>query len=209
MSQHITKGARLSVSLEHAILGFLSEHPRSGYDLKVRCFDESARPFWTADQAQIYRTLERLQTSKLVGRTRRRSAGRPDRLVYEITAAGDEALAEWLSSAAPLPPSRDAFALQLHFSAGLDDDTLAAVLAQRRALHQDRLDYLRRQSEDLATSGSGSQRAMVLRQTALDGAIARERVAVDWLDQCIEAIERGALPPSADGVIGEKHLSGA
>jgi len=197
------------VSLEHAILGFLSEHPRSGYDLKVRCFDESAQPFWTADQAQIYRTLGRLQKARLVGRTRQRTAGRPDRLVYEITPAGLEMLASWMSESAPLPSNRDAFALQLHFGAVLDDGSLTALLTQRRAFHQQRLDYLRQRADELATDRSTSERAMVLRQTALDGAIAKERVAIDWLDQCIEAIDSGALPQSSSEAFGEKHLSGA
>ena len=66
------------MSLDAAILGFLREHPRSGYDLKTRCFDDATKDFWTADQAQIYRTLERLQGAKLLTATRKRQAGKPD-----------------------------------------------------------------------------------------------------------------------------------
>ena len=47
------------MSLEFAILGFLSYHPSTGYDLK-KMFDVSIRHFWPADQSQIYRTLARL-----------------------------------------------------------------------------------------------------------------------------------------------------
>ena len=46
------------MSLEHAILGFLTYRPMSGYDLK-KFFDESVRHFWSAPQSQIYRTLGR------------------------------------------------------------------------------------------------------------------------------------------------------
>ena len=35
------------MSLDAAILGFLGERPRSGYDLKTRCFDDAAKDFWT------------------------------------------------------------------------------------------------------------------------------------------------------------------
>jgi len=196
------------VSLDHAILGFLSERPRSGYDLKVRCFDESARVFWSADQAQVYRTLERLRTGGMITRTRRRSAGRPDRLVYDITSKGREMLEEWLSVAAHIPPPRDAFALQLYFSAGTSDGVLERVLAERRAQHQSRLNELREASDELAADSSLSARAMVVRQTAFDGAMARERSAIDWLDDCLAALRDGALPQAAHDVV-EQHLSGA
>ncbi len=80
------------MSLEHAILGFLNTRARSGYDLKTRCFDVEAKAFWSADQAQIYRTLERLKTARLVNATVRRQSGKPDRKLYEITPAGTRRL---------------------------------------------------------------------------------------------------------------------
>jgi len=196
------------VSLDYAILGFLSERPRSGYDLKVRCFDDDVRVFWSADQAQVYRTLERLRAAGMITRTRRRASGRPDRLVYDITGKGRESLAVWLSTAAGMPAPRDAFALQLYFSGGLDDETLARVLSERRGQHQSRLDDLRRQSDALAAHTTLSARSMVVRQTAFDGAMARERTAIDWLDDCLDALRRGALPQIAPEMDRE-HLSGA
>ncbi len=48
------------MSLPHAILGFLREQPLTGYALKTQRFDVSVANFWPADQAQIYRTLDRL-----------------------------------------------------------------------------------------------------------------------------------------------------
>ena len=53
------------MSLGHAILGFLSRRPMTGYELKTRCFDQVASHFWTADQAQIYRTLDAIDTYKV------------------------------------------------------------------------------------------------------------------------------------------------
>jgi PadR family transcriptional regulator AphA len=176
------------LSLDHAILGFLSERPRSGYDLKVRCFDGFARPLWSADQAQIYRTLERLQRSRLISKSRHRSAGRPDRIVYDITATGRDELMRWLSSAASLPPGRDAFSLQLLFAAGVDDSVLLRLFA---------------------ADGGVSERSMILRQTAFDGAVARELSTIEWLDDCVEAVRRGALPQPNDAEVDLRGLSGA
>lgn len=196
-----------SLSLDHAILGLLNERPRSGYDLKTRCFDGPLRPLWSADQAQIYRTLDRLERAGHVASRRKRQAGKPDRRIYEITHAGREALWEWLSAAAPLPPARDPFLLQLYFGAAVNDETLIRLLEDRRSSHQERLQELRSGAVTHASSEGASDRAAILRQTAFDGAITRERASVDWLDDCIEAAKEGALPGSEDG-IGQRHLFG-
>jgi DNA-binding PadR family transcriptional regulator len=182
------------MSLDAAILGFLGERPRSGYDLKTRCFDDAVKDFWTADQAQIYRTLERLQSSKLVSSSRKRQAGKPDRKVFEITSLGRQTLTAWLSHGIPLAPPRDPFLLQLYFAAELSDEVITQQLATRRDAHQERLDDLRARAVASAGDPTISGREAALRDAAFDGAIAAERAAIDWLDDCIEGVRTGALP---------------
>ncbi|NTU72276.1 MAG: PadR family transcriptional regulator [Coriobacteriia bacterium] len=184
------------MSLEHAILGFLYAAPRSGYDLKTRCFDVEARTLWTADQAQIYRTLERLKDSRLVSVTRRRQAGRPDRKLYEITPAGRDTFAALETAAAPLPAPRDAFLLQVYFAAEASDDVIVSLLHARRAQHQSRLEQLRADAIALADDSALTERASAMRHAAFDGAMARERASIDWLDDIREAISAGHLPPA-------------
>lgn len=198
------------MSLELAILGFLSEHPRSGYDLKTRCFDDAVRPFWTADQAQIYRTLERLRDTGLVAFTRRRQSGKPDRKVYEITHAGLDRLADTLPRSTPLPAPRDAFLLQLFFSATLSDAEILRLLGERRDMHQERLDRLRERSVELSRDRSLSDREYAMRNAALDGAIASDRAAIDWLDDIHESVNDGLLPAVApEGPSIQKPLFGS
>ncbi|NTW28309.1 MAG: PadR family transcriptional regulator [Coriobacteriia bacterium] len=190
------------MSLEAAILGFLSDRPRSGYDLKTRGFDISLKDLWTADQAQIYRTLERLQTARLVTSKRKRQSGKPDRRIYDVTPAGRAFLSGWLAETTPLPPARDALLLRMYFSAELPDEHLVASLSARREFHQDRLNHLRSQLLAPQTAEvAADPRAEGLREMAVDGAIASERAAIDWLDNCIEIIKRGKLPAAieADG----------
>ena len=196
------------MSLDAAILGFLSERPRSGYDLKTRCFDVAAKDFWTADQAQIYRTLERLQAARLVSATRKRQAGKPDRKVYELTGAGRENLDSWLGRHLPLQPPRDHFLLQLYFAADLSDGALLNLLAERRALHQARLDDLRSRAVVSAGDSSVSLRKIALRDGAFDGAIAIERASIDWLDDSIEGVRGGGLPPAAEKDTSQRALFG-
>lgn len=180
------------MSLEHAILGLLCEAPRTGYELKRGAFDDGLSPLWPADQAQIYRTLDRLRARKAVTVTRRRRAGRPDRLVYSITPEGADELDRWLSTSEPPPPVRDPLLLRLHFGERLSDEALSSVLAARRAWHQERLDDLRDRAR---THGSDAGRSAQLRRAAIEGAIARERAAIDWIDDWLERIASGELAP--------------
>ena len=50
------------MSLKHAILGLLTIQPMTGYELKHEAFDTSIAHFWQADQSQIYRTLDRMES---------------------------------------------------------------------------------------------------------------------------------------------------
>jgi len=196
------------LSLDLAILGFLSERPHTGYDLKTRCFAGPLGAFWTADQAQIYRTLERLKDRGAVSVKRRRQSARPDRKLFELTPAGQDLLAQELASPSPPQALRDPFLVQLYFGAGLDDQALVNILRSRREECQARLGAVRERSAALAENHELSPRDAVLKQTALDGAMASVRATVDWLDDCIEAVEQGALPGSVAG-IGQRQLFGS
>lgn len=191
------------MSLDHAILGFLAEHPRSGYDLKTRCFDAVARAFWTADQAQIYRTLDRLEQAKLVTSRRKRQSGKPDRRVYELTHTGREALAEWASRPQPLPAPKDAFLAQLYFAGVVPDELLLALLRARRQEHQLRLEELRVRATEESRKHAVGRRDLAVRALALDGAMAQQRAFIDWLDDCIDAVADGGLP--GGGVPGSQR----
>ncbi len=196
------------MSLELVILGLLDERPLTGYDLKTRGLSGAVGTLWTADQAQIYRTLERLRTDGLVSVTRRRQSSRPDRRVFSLTPAGRDSLLARLSSTAPLPPVRDPFLVQLHFSAALSDQALANLLTARRAEYESRLERVREVSAELAEADDVSDRDAVLRQTALDGIAGQYRFTIEWLKDCERAVRDGALPRPEDGG-GKQHLYGA
>ncbi len=118
-------GARMS--LKHAILGFLSMRPLSGYDLK-RYFDNSVRHFWSADQAAIYRTLAELESAELVEHERVAQLTRPDRKLYHITPAGSELLDRWLALPAPSVVRREPLLLKLFFQSRLSEEDLSELI---------------------------------------------------------------------------------
>lgn len=170
-------------------MGFLAEKSSTGYDLKTREFSNES-PLWPADQAQIYRTLEKLQTKRLVSVRKIRQSDRPDRRVYSLTPAGRKALSSWL--AAPCPPAtiRDPLMLQLNFGEYLSDSDLCAVLVARRELMQSQLETLRSLLSVHEGAGPGhTKRSHAIRRMVLLGRLSQIRASIDWLDDCIDSLD--------------------
>jgi PadR family transcriptional regulator AphA len=97
------------------ILGMIARGVRSGYEIK-QLVDKSTRHFWAASYGQIYPELRRLEAEGLI-------TGRPDpsgaraKVVYELTAEGEQALQDWLLSETGLVYEvRDEAMLKLFFS---------------------------------------------------------------------------------------------
>ncbi len=120
------------MSLQHAILGFLSLQPFSGYDLK-RVFDQTVGHFWVADQAQIYRTLARLADEGMIDVDPIEQEGKPDRNEHRLTQAGKVELDQWLATAHETQTSRRPFLLQLFFAGRLQTPEIRRLLQHRVA----------------------------------------------------------------------------
>ncbi|MBS3956175.1 MAG: PadR family transcriptional regulator [Clostridiales bacterium] len=194
------------MSLEYAILGFLRERPMTGYELKTACFDVSASHFWTADQSQIYRTLDRLEDRAQVSVKRQRQRSRPDRLIYSITASGARDLDTWITRAEPPPPVRDPFLVRLRFAEHLTEADLLGVLHARRETLQQRLETLRKRASASTVHGPHEPvgHASVLSRLSLDAAMARLRAEIDWIDDSVEMLattfeQERVLEPGAQG----------
>jgi DNA-binding PadR family transcriptional regulator len=166
------------VILQRIILGLLAIAPMSGYDLK-RHFDSSINYFWSADKAQIYRTLSALVTDGLVEvRTVPGTAG-PDRQEHHITPAGRAALHEWLISDLDRRPERHAFLARVFFAADLDPADAATLLERRRQATRTMLANLEaiRDAEP-----EPADRAARLRLATLDNGLRHVRTELAWLD---------------------------
>lgn len=186
------------MSLEHAILGFLAGGPMTGYDLKTRGFDRTASHVWTADQAQVYRTLDRLVKRRLATSRAVPQRGKPDRRLYSITPRGREELAAWLASREDLPPHRDPFLLRLLFASDLSDDDLLRLLADTRTAYMARLERIR--ARIAATPERSREDAM--RRLTMEASAASARAAVDWIDSCADRVRAGLPAPTLPGIGG-------
>lgn len=109
------------MSLEHAILGFLKDRPRSGYDLKT-VFDMTVRHFWPADQSQIYRTLARLAERGWIETEVIKQDRRLDQKIYHLTGKGNEEFLGWLKTPMSIKTVRLPKLIQIFFASYLSDE---------------------------------------------------------------------------------------
>ena len=92
------------MSLDYAILGWLSTGPGSGYDL-VRQMDVGLSWFWGASHAQIYPRLKVLESRGLITSEQVTVGTKLEKRVYSITEAGRAAVSALASEPPTYPPS--------------------------------------------------------------------------------------------------------
>ena len=111
-------------------LGLLTVREACGYDLK-KTFESSFKHFFPAGYGSIYPALADLAESGLVSCREIPQVGKPDRKVYRITEAGENAFAEALNQTDPQHKLRSEFLVMIYFADRLDDDQLAVLLDDR------------------------------------------------------------------------------
>jgi DNA-binding PadR family transcriptional regulator len=162
---------------QEAVLAMLAKEPSHGYQLRAR-LRQALGPLGEAmNDGQVYVTLTRLEKAGLV--TAEPTAGRPerpDRKMYELTAAGQQRVAEWLAEVSWPKPDLAEFHLKLiaAAAAGLADP-LAIVDTQRRELLRRLRDAERAALAEPADSAAG---------LLLEGIVLRLQADLRWLEAC-------------------------
>lgn len=145
--------------LQHAVLALLAEGPSYGWDLRAS-FDRAVGPQWGLNVGHLYQVLDRLRREGLATTQVESQSLRPDRTVFQITAAGRAELDSWLSS--PVNRTRgyrDDFFLKLMAAARRDPGTLAHVIQLQRQRY---LQELRSLAELRATAPADAITAMLV-----------------------------------------------
>jgi PadR family transcriptional regulator AphA len=119
----------------YVILGMLKLGRRTGYEIKA-LVDVSTRFFWAASYGQIYPELKRLEQAALIEGQDDLSSGRRRR-AYELTAEGERALHDWLTSSEPLVHElRHEGVLKFFFADALDPTERVALVRRIREEHE-------------------------------------------------------------------------
>ncbi|HWJ80814.1 MAG TPA: PadR family transcriptional regulator [Nocardioides sp.] len=178
------------MALEHALLVALREQPASGLELSRR-FARSIGYFWSATHQQIYRVLARMEADGWLVAETVAQQGRPDKKVYEVTAAGRAALADWLASPTPESPLRSELAVKMRGASLGGPEARAAVLDSVRAHvaeHAQRLDlYQHLMKRDYPDGPAGLSPLELDQYLVLRGGILLEEGQLAWLTEYLEA----------------------
>ncbi len=113
-------------------LGMLTDGAASGYDLKKQ-FESTFGHFFAAGYGSIYPALSSLAAQDLVTCEQIPQEGKPDRKVYEITAAGKDFLLKALENPAPCHKVRSEFLATMCFAHLMPSDKIQTVLDSRVA----------------------------------------------------------------------------
>ena len=162
--------------MQDVVLALLAKGPSYGYELRQRL--QTALGPWGAafNAGQVYVTLARLERAGLVVSTQVGQAERPDRRVYELTAAGHERVAAWVVATDWPKPAPVEFHLKLTAvaEAGLADPVTVADALRRELLRR-----LREVEQTRLAEPDGSPAGLLL-----DGVVRHLQAGIEWLQEC-------------------------
>lgn len=172
----------------YAVLGMLTfaEEGISGYDV-LKAVESSVGFFWSPAKSQVYAELRRLLAAGYATEREVQQEGRPDKRLYAITPAGEEALAAWLTSEDPEPEAfRSTFLMRLFFGHRMSREQVARLVSGFRAYNEGMLARFRAIEEDIRSSSPKSLRGYP--HATLRYGIAHTEAILRWCDQTLEDI---------------------
>jgi DNA-binding PadR family transcriptional regulator len=178
------------MSLPHALLTALLEHPSSGSELASR-FDRSLGHFWYATHQQIYRELGRLEEAGWI-KSLPPESGRGRKRVYRVLPAGRTELARWTGEERDPKPLRYELMVRLRAEAAIGPTALAQDIQRQAALHRQKLAAYRHiETRDFSQERLRPDQA--LQHLVLQGGIMYETL---WVEFCEKAQKMLAATPS-------------
>jgi len=171
------QGYQLGVVRE-VLLALLATEAAHGYQLRARLQLALGPLARMLSAGQVYVTLNRLEKAGLVTAERVGQTDRPDRKVYDLTAAGRERIAEWLADTSWPKPAPAEFHLKLvaAAAAGLGDP-VRLVDTQRHAV----LAGLAATQRAALAEPDGSVAGLLL-----EGVVLRLQADLRWLEACAQ-----------------------
>jgi len=193
--------------ITYGVLGLLAFWgPLSGYDIK-RLFDHVLSPMWGAVHSQIYHELRRMKELGWVTMEREEQETRPDRKVYQITGAGQEALEGWQEQPPGVLQLRDELLLKILFGSFASREAVKKNLQAGIAQHEQRLFQYRQSTQllpvrDRHLQPSGRPNPYASENNEEDSyfrliarfAIDFEKMYLKWLRETLEYLEENEAP---------------
>ncbi len=167
------------MSLRHALLGLLADHPASGYEL-TRTFEASLQQHaWHAGHSQIYPELNKLAGEGLVTVV---GSGSRNRRTYDLTDDGRAELQRWLLGPSESTGVRNEGVLRMFLLTALPPDDARTVLARFAAEGREK-------AEVLAGIRGGEGSTLGFGQLAAEFGLRYYRMQVEWAQWATEQFD--------------------
>ncbi|AYV31615.1 PadR family transcriptional regulator [Streptomyces sp. CJ_13] len=131
------------MALKHAVLAALLDEELSGYQL-AKSFGLGVANFWHAQPQQLYAELTRLEGDGLIVGREVVQDTRPNKRLFEVTAAGLAELERFTASAAKPSFIRDDLFVKVQAADHVDTDGLIGQLADRAAFAEGKIELFER-----------------------------------------------------------------
>jgi DNA-binding PadR family transcriptional regulator len=174
------------LALGDAILACLTERPMTGYEL-AKTFDSSIGFFWKADHQQIYRELSRLRDRGHIQGREVVQSGKPNKMVYTLTAEGKAALRHWAARPSSPASIKDDLLVRLYALDSIDIEPLRDDLMARLEYHRDRFARFERILNKRFPDGTASP-ADTGKLLGLRIGLRHERTVAEWCEEAIVAL---------------------
>jgi DNA-binding PadR family transcriptional regulator len=198
------------MSLPHAVLGVLEARQMTGYEL-TQFFESTARWVWAAPQSQIYPLLRKMEGEGLISGEEQLRGSRLKRTSYSITDAGLAELHGWLRVSHSEPSVRDALLLQALFFDMIAAAEAEAVLRERVAEVQDKVEQWSVHRARLLAGDAPLLRERLARRDpadhdrikrlkahVFDYLIEAGQVRIRWALEAIDILQAGTEPTIAE-----------
>ena len=191
------------MALSHAIMTALLEDRMSGYEL-TKAFDTSLGFFWKASHQQIYKALRDLESQGLLESEDIPQQGKPDKVVYGLTAEGSAALEDWVHSESQLRDAKDDLFVKLYNLGDGNAQHLRQELLARAEHNRQRLAlYQRIRRNHYADPAALPPRRRGIYCALLAG-IRHCEMTLKWVEESLPLLELGetATPVEASSSTG-------
>jgi len=180
------------LTVELPILGLLKDRPMHGYELR-QALEKVVGHFWSVSWGSLYPMLKKLEERDHLSSITETQEKGPDRIVYQITSAGEKRLVELLTTSDPSPElaGRNDFHVKVAFFHLLSRSQRLQILDTHKSRLQEKLDAL------LAEKKRVGQRTNHYRKALLDYAVARLQTDLAWVTSLIQADSELLFPLSA------------
>ncbi|MFE9634082.1 PadR family transcriptional regulator [Streptomyces sp. NPDC006463] len=129
------------MALRHAVLAALLDGEYSGYQL-AKVFDVSVANFWHALPQQLYTELAKLEQEGLVAGRQVVQETRPNKRLFQVTAAGRAALEEFAAAASKPSVIRDDLLVKVQTADRIGTAPVIGQLEERASAAEAKIELL-------------------------------------------------------------------